>query len=358
MRGPVLPPPPAQPPRESHSLPPLLHPLDQLAAPLALLSRSRSRRRHSNPPPPHRPSDMAIIKHTYRALKNLGYSDTEVLVREATANDKGDPPLEILAEIARRTYQPEPFMELIPMLDRRLNDRTRQWRHVYRSLYLVLYILWEGSPAAVDYFHQNLYLVKTLREFQYTDDAGVDQGKMGTSILPFSEVFSLSPRRKPCRRNAHPCIIYLTYLICFEQCATRHTRSPVYCRATRPCAEPVMAVAMYSLCAAPHLCRPRAPSTSPTGLSRRRRTGRPNAMLLAAVSKPRAMRRPARPLRTRPTEWRARWRTDTSPPKRRHVLWPRSGKRKNLSVELWPERRPVSGRRSRPRMSSKLISWK
>lgn len=77
---------------------------------------------------------MVIFKSAYRALKNLSYNPTEVLVRDATANEPGDPPPDLVAELARRTHTHMGFVEVMPMLDRRLNDRTRQWRHVYRSL--------------------------------------------------------------------------------------------------------------------------------------------------------------------------------------------------------------------------------
>lgn len=115
-----------------------------------------------------------------RAIKNLGYGDVENLVREATSNSKRDTPRDVLDDIARLTYARSDFEQLMPMLDRRLNDRTRQWRHVFKSLQLAHFLLLAGSPAAVQYFRDNAYLVKTLREFQYTDSSGQDQGQLGT----------------------------------------------------------------------------------------------------------------------------------------------------------------------------------
>jgi epsin len=39
------------------------------------------------------------------------------------------------------------------------------------------YLLHSGSPAAVSYFRQHVYLIKTLGEFQCIDDTGRDVGK-------------------------------------------------------------------------------------------------------------------------------------------------------------------------------------
>lgn len=65
----------------------------------------------------------------------------------------------------------------LTFLAQRLNDRGKLWRHVWKALLVVEFIVIKGSKAAVRYFTQNLYVVKTLREFQYIDEAGMDQGK-------------------------------------------------------------------------------------------------------------------------------------------------------------------------------------
>lgn len=126
---------------------------------------------------------MAIFNLAYRALKNLSYNPTEVLVRDATANDPDDPLTDLVAELARRTYTHMGLVELMSVLDRRLNDRTRQWRYAYRSLYVVQRLLVAESQPVAEYFHKNVYLIKTLREFYLVDEAGRDQGALGTYYL-------------------------------------------------------------------------------------------------------------------------------------------------------------------------------
>jgi epsin len=62
------------------------------------------------------------------------------------------------------------------MLDKRLNDKGKNWRHVFKSLTVLDYLLHAGSENVVIYFRDNIYIIKTLKEFQYVDEYGKDQG--------------------------------------------------------------------------------------------------------------------------------------------------------------------------------------
>lgn len=62
------------------------------------------------------------------------------------------------------------------MLDRRLNDKGKNWRHVLKALKVLDYCLHEGSEAVVDWARKNVFVITTLREFIYMDDDGKDQG--------------------------------------------------------------------------------------------------------------------------------------------------------------------------------------
>ncbi|GAA6049545.1 hypothetical protein JCM3770_000840 [Rhodotorula araucariae] len=117
-------------------------------------------------------------KTVMRVAKNSvkGYSDTQVKVRDATSNDPWGPSGTQMAEIAQMTYNQQDFVEIIEMLDKRLNDKGKNWRHVFKSLTVLDYILHAGSDNVVQYFRENLYIVKTLKEFQYIDEEGKDQG--------------------------------------------------------------------------------------------------------------------------------------------------------------------------------------
>ncbi|KAI8804440.1 hypothetical protein BJ742DRAFT_450794 [Cladochytrium replicatum] len=117
-------------------------------------------------------------KGAFRGVKNMvkGYTDVQVKVRNATSNEPAGPSTADMADIAVRTEDPRLFMEIMEILDKRLNDNGKQWRHVYKSLILLDFLLHYGSDNVVNYAKENLYIVKTLKEFQYIDEDGRDQG--------------------------------------------------------------------------------------------------------------------------------------------------------------------------------------
>ena len=63
------------------------------------------------------------------------------------------------------------------MLDKRLNDKGKNWRHVLKSLKVLDYCLHEGSELVVTWARKNIYIIKTLREFTYIDEDGKDVGQ-------------------------------------------------------------------------------------------------------------------------------------------------------------------------------------
>jgi len=69
------------------------------------------------------------------------------------------------------------------MLDKRLNDKGKNWRHVLKSLKVLDYCLHEGSELCCTWARKNIYIIKTLREFQYTDEDGRDVGLNGEPAM-------------------------------------------------------------------------------------------------------------------------------------------------------------------------------
>tara|TARA_R110002003_G_scaffold70_3_gene6313 strand:- start:20790 stop:21080 length:291 start_codon:yes stop_codon:yes gene_type:complete len=75
------------------------------------------------------------------------------------------------------------FYQVMDMLDKRLNDKGKNWRHVLKSLKVLDYCLHEGSELVVTWARKNIYIIKTLREFQYIDEEGRDVGQNGRPIV-------------------------------------------------------------------------------------------------------------------------------------------------------------------------------
>ncbi|KAI0264912.1 hypothetical protein BC834DRAFT_970475 [Gloeopeniophorella convolvens] len=117
-------------------------------------------------------------KGALRVAKNYtkGYSDVQAKVREATSNDPWGPSGTQMNEIAQMTYNQNDFVEIMEMLDKRLNDKGKNWRHVFKCLTVLDYLLHAGSENVVIYFRDNIYIIKTLKEFQFVDEYGKDQG--------------------------------------------------------------------------------------------------------------------------------------------------------------------------------------
>ncbi|TFK83247.1 ENTH-domain-containing protein [Polyporus arcularius HHB13444] len=117
-------------------------------------------------------------KGIVRGVKNYtkGYSDVQAKVREATSNDPWGPSGTQMNELAQLSYNQDHFVEIMEMLDKRLNDKGKNWRHVFKSLTVLDYLLHAGSENVVVYFRDNIYIIKTLKEFQYVDEEGKDQG--------------------------------------------------------------------------------------------------------------------------------------------------------------------------------------
>ncbi|QRV95694.1 epsin amino-terminal-like (ENTH) domain protein [Ceratobasidium sp. AG-Ba] len=117
-------------------------------------------------------------KGALRVAKNYtkGYSDVQAKVRDATSNDPWGPSGTQMNDIAQMTYNQNDFVEIMEMLDKRLNDKGKNWRHVFKALTVLDYCLHAGSENTVIYFKDNLYVIKTLKEFQFVDEYGKDQG--------------------------------------------------------------------------------------------------------------------------------------------------------------------------------------
>ncbi|CCF60755.1 hypothetical protein KAFR_0L01460 [Kazachstania africana CBS 2517] len=121
-----------------------------------------------------------MSKQFVRSAKNVmkGYSSTQVLVRDATSNDNRVTNIDTLDDIASRSYDSVDFFEIMDMLDKRLNDKGKYWKHIVKSLTVLDYLVRFGSENCVLWCKENLYVIKTLREFRYEDDTGIDQGQI------------------------------------------------------------------------------------------------------------------------------------------------------------------------------------
>ncbi|KAI0801523.1 hypothetical protein C8Q74DRAFT_498496 [Fomes fomentarius] len=155
------------------------------------------------------PALQSFGRSALRITKNYskGYSATQIKIRNATCNDPWPPSGKEMYELAQMTYNQGDFVEIMEVIDKRLNDKGKNWRHVFKSLVVLDYLLHSGSENVILYCRENLYEIKTLREFQYIDDDGHDQGvnvrhKAADVVNLLSDMGRLFEERKV-RSNMH-----------------------------------------------------------------------------------------------------------------------------------------------------------
>ena len=81
------------------------------------------------------------------AANNL--SDAQVKVREATSNDPWGPSTALMYEIAHLTHNPMAFTEIMSIVWKRLNDSGENWRHAYKSLVLLDFLINFGDEKVI-----------------------------------------------------------------------------------------------------------------------------------------------------------------------------------------------------------------
>ncbi|KAK9374570.1 uncharacterized protein V1513DRAFT_445293 [Lipomyces chichibuensis] len=145
-------------------------------------------------------------KQIVRSIKNVtnGYSRPEIKVRNATSNDPWGPSGSDMEEIAQFTLNSDTLFDVMDMLDKRLNDKGKNWRHVMKALLVLDYCLHVGSEEVVRWSKDNIYIVKTLREFQYIDEENKDQGmSVRTKAKEITALLQDDERIRSERANRH-----------------------------------------------------------------------------------------------------------------------------------------------------------
>ncbi|KAF4125007.1 epsin [Geosmithia morbida] len=72
---------------------------------------------------------------------------------------------------------PQTLNEIMPMIYRRFTEKAaEEWRQIYKALQLLEFLVKHGSERVIDDARGHLTLLKMLRQFQYIDQNGKDQG--------------------------------------------------------------------------------------------------------------------------------------------------------------------------------------
>ncbi|XP_044918333.1 ENTH domain-containing protein 1 isoform X3 [Felis catus] len=126
------------------------------------------------PIPPSNFLPMAFRRQVKNFMKN--YSDAEIKVREATSNDPWGPSSSLMLDISDLTFNTISLSEIMNILWQRLGDHGKSWRHVYKSLTFMDYLIKNGSKKVIQHCREGFRKLQTLKDFQHVDEAGKDQG--------------------------------------------------------------------------------------------------------------------------------------------------------------------------------------
>eukprot|EP00116_Pleurobrachia_bachei_P001095 sb/3461357/ len=122
--------------------------------------------------------DHVTMTTLRRNLKNTvnNYSDVQCKVREATCNEPWGPATTLMTEISDATYAVVEFAEIMSVLWKRLNDHGKNWRHVYKALLVMDFIIKRGSERVAQQCKEQIYFLLTLQDFRFIDKDGKDVG--------------------------------------------------------------------------------------------------------------------------------------------------------------------------------------
>ncbi|KAF9994764.1 Epsin-3, clathrin recruitment and traffic between the Golgi and endosome [Entomortierella chlamydospora] len=136
--------------------------------------------------------------------KVMNYTEMEQKVREATSNDPWGASGTLKQELAQATHNFQYFNEIMPAIFKRFTEKEpREWRQIYKSLVLLEYLVTHGSERVVDEARSHISTIKILRNFQYIDDNGKDEGiNVRNRAKEFAEMLSSVDRIKEERKRA------------------------------------------------------------------------------------------------------------------------------------------------------------
>ncbi|XP_037094164.1 epsin-1-like [Pollicipes pollicipes] len=122
--------------------------------------------------------NAGAVRQVRRNVRNVvhNYTDAQVKVREATSNDPWGPSSTLMSQIAEYSHNMVAFTDIMQMIWRRLNDHGKNWRHVYKALVLMDYLIKTGSERVAQQCKENIFAIETLKDFQHFEE-NTDHGR-------------------------------------------------------------------------------------------------------------------------------------------------------------------------------------
>ncbi|XP_024545711.1 clathrin interactor EPSIN 2 isoform X2 [Selaginella moellendorffii] len=90
------------------------------------------------------------VRELKREVNKFRLPEIEIKVQEATSNEPWGPHGSLMTEIADATVDPNELQLIMGVLQKRLLDTGKNWRHVYKSMTVMEFLVANGSPQAVE----------------------------------------------------------------------------------------------------------------------------------------------------------------------------------------------------------------
>mmetsp|Transcript_6290 Transcript_6290/g.20509 ORF Transcript_6290/g.20509 Transcript_6290/m.20509 type:complete len:527 (-) Transcript_6290:69-1649(-) len=154
---------------------------------------------------------MSSLKELRKAARDaiLQVPDIERKVKAATSNDKWGPTSTQMKEIARATLSYADYPLIMNAIWRRLDEPGKHWRHIYKTLLLLDYLLKNGAEQVAAEARAHILQISTLTSFRHVDpetgkDVGVsirERSKKLQALL--SDEAQLAAERATAAKNAN-----------------------------------------------------------------------------------------------------------------------------------------------------------
>ena len=153
-------------------------------------------------------SGIKAAKGAYKTAKYQmeGLSEIEIKTRECTNSDPWGAHGKDLAVLARATNHREDMYLIMKMLWQRLEEREEKWRHCYKALNVIEYLIAHGHESVLKELKQNIRYIEYLDTFRFKDSSGRDQGvnvrqKSAALVLILKDDEQITERREKARAN-------------------------------------------------------------------------------------------------------------------------------------------------------------
>ncbi|KAI3756021.1 hypothetical protein L1987_55833 [Smallanthus sonchifolius] len=159
---------------------------------------------------------MKVIDQTVREIKRevnlkvLKVPEIEQKVLDATDDEPWGPHGTTLAEIAQGTKKFAECQMVMNVLWTRLTETDRNWRHVYKALTVIEYLVANGSERAVDDIIEHTFQISSLSCFEYVEPNGNDSGinvrkKVENIVLLLNDKDKIQATRNKASANRDKC---------------------------------------------------------------------------------------------------------------------------------------------------------